>query len=179
MAAGGGTFGLDELNRAGPAEFVRALGGAFETSPWVAERAWSARPFASVRELHRAMTEVVRKASAEERLGLLRAHPDLAGKAARAGRMGDFSKREQGGAGLDRLSDEEYGRFGALNQAYRERFGFPFIICVRNHAKASILEAFERRLGNPMETEIQAALEEVFEIARYRLEALVEPGARA
>jgi OHCU decarboxylase len=97
---------LDALNGAGRAEFVRLLGGVFEHSPWVVERAWVARPFASVHELHRAMTEVVRQASREEQVRLLRAHPDLAGKAARAGTMTDFSKGEQGVAGLDRLTDE-------------------------------------------------------------------------
>lgn len=168
--------GLEALNRAGRADFVRLLGGVFEHSPWVAERTWAARPFASLRALHGAMTEAVRQASREEQLGLLRAHPDLAGKAARAGTLTDFSTSEQGGAGLDRLTPEEYARFDRLNRAYRERFGFPFIICVRNHTKASILDAFERRLAQPAEAEVAAALAEVFEIARHRLEALVPPG---
>ena len=170
---------IDVLNRAPQADFVRPLGGIFEHSPWVAERAWPARPFASVQDLHRAMVDAVRRASREEQLALLQAHPDLAGKAARAGTMTDFSKGEQGGAGLDRLTDEEYVRFDRLNRAYQAKFGFPFIICVRNHTKESILEAFERRLGNTAEAEIAAALAEVFEIARYRVESLVAAAARA
>ncbi len=170
---------MDVLNRAGQAEFARLLGGIFEHSPWVAERAWQARPFAGVRNLHRAMAEAVQRAPQEEQLTFLRAHPDLAGKAARAGTMTDFSKREQGGAGLDRLTDAEYARFDRLNRAYRETFGFPFIICARNHTKESLLEAFERRLGNPAEVEIATALAEVFEITRHRLESLVSAGEAA
>ncbi len=177
--AGTRTITLDALNGAAQAEFVRLLGGLFEHSPWVAERAWAARPFASLADLHRAMVEVVRDASHDERLALLRAHPDLAGKAARAGTMTEFSKGEQGGAGLDRLTDEEYARFDRLNRAYQEKFAFPFIICVRNHTKETILEAFERRLGHSAAAEMEAALAEVFAITRYRLEALAGAAARA
>lgn len=171
--------GLDDLSRAERAGFVEALGGIFEHSPWVAERAWEARPFASASELHRAMRDVVRRASREERLALLRAHPDLAGKAARAGAMTAFSTEEQGSAGLNRLTDEEYARFDRLNRAYHEKFGFPFIVCVRNHTKASILEAFERRLGNSTDAEIEAALGEVSEITRCRLLAWLDAPARS
>jgi 2-oxo-4-hydroxy-4-carboxy-5-ureidoimidazoline decarboxylase len=164
---------LPALNRMNREEVRQSLGGVFEQSPWVAERAWSMRPFGSVDELHAAMTTVVRQASRTEQLALLRAHPDLAGKAARAGAMTGASIAEQSSAGLDRLSDEEYARFGRLNAAYRERFGFPFIIAVRKHEKAAILAAFDRRLGHTTEEEIEAALEQVFDITRLRLHRLV------
>src|SRR5262245_3145762 len=156
--------------------FARALGGVFEHSPWIAERAWSMRPFPSVERLHAAMTSVVARASRAEQLALLRAHPDLAGKAARAGDMTAASVAEQSRAGLDRLSDEEYECFGRLNAAYREKFGFPFIIAVRKHDKDAILAAFQRRLGHSLEQEVEAALAQVFEITRLRLDGLVDDG---
>lgn len=166
---------LDAVNRMDRERFVDALGGVFETSPWVAERAWPARPFASVAALHAAMVRVVETASTAEQLALLRAHPDLAGRAARAGTMSASSIAEQSSAGLDRLSDEEYERFHRLNTAYRETFGFPFIIAVRRHDKTAILAAFAERLRHTREEEVRAALEQVFAITRLRLERLVEP----
>jgi 2-oxo-4-hydroxy-4-carboxy-5-ureidoimidazoline decarboxylase len=170
MAAG---LTLPAVNRMTAAEFREALGGVFEHSPWIAERAWAARPFASVAALHAAMTRAVREASQEEQLALLCAHPDLAGRAARAGELTAASRAEQSGAGLDRLSDAEYERFGRLNAAYRAKFGFPFIIAARRHDTAAILAAFERRLGHTREAEIEAALTEVADITRLRLDALV------
>jgi 2-oxo-4-hydroxy-4-carboxy-5-ureidoimidazoline decarboxylase len=164
---------LPDINRMNPDDFRHALGGVFEHSPWVAERAWPARPFPSLEALHTAMTRVVRDASRDEQLALLRAHPDLAGRAARAGDLSAASRVEQSGAGLDRLGDEEYERFGRLNAGYREKFGFPFIIAVRQHDKAAILAAFERRLGHSVEIEMEVALAQVFAIARLRLDALV------
>jgi 2-oxo-4-hydroxy-4-carboxy-5-ureidoimidazoline decarboxylase len=160
---------LDLLGRLGRGEFVGALGDVFEHSPWVAEGAFNDRPFASVEALHAAMTRVVREAPRAAQLALLRAHPDLAGRAARAGAMTVASVAEQASAGLDRLTDEEYERFTRLNAAYRERFGFPFVIAVRRQTRAGILAAFERRLAQPLEREIETALDEVFEIARLRL----------
>ena len=172
------TLTLDALNQLRDTEFEQALGEIFERSPWVAGRAAPARPFASLDDLHAAMTRAVRRASPAEQLALLRAHPDLAGRAARAGAMSDASVAEQSSAGLDRLSDEEYARFGRLNAAYREKFGFPFIIAiaVRRHDKRAILAKFETRLANTVPQEIDAALAQVAEIARGRLERLV--GAR-
>jgi 2-oxo-4-hydroxy-4-carboxy-5-ureidoimidazoline decarboxylase len=164
---------LPDVNRMSAEEFRRALGGVFEHSPWIAERARAARPFASLEALHAAMVSVVRRASREERLALLRAHPDLAGRAARAGNLTAASRAEQSSAGLDRLTDEEYERFGRLNAGYREKFGFPFIIAVRQQDKTAILAAFEWRLGNTVEDEVEAALAQVFDITRLRLEALV------
>jgi 2-oxo-4-hydroxy-4-carboxy-5-ureidoimidazoline decarboxylase len=145
----------------------------FEHSAWIAERAWRLRPFASVDVLHGAMTRVVREASREERLALLRAHPDLAGRAARAGDLSAASRDEQASAGLDRLTEAEYERFGRLNAAYRDKFGFPFVIAVRTHDKAAILAAFERRLEHTLDQELEAALVQVATITRLRLDALV------
>lgn len=166
---------LDEVNRMSGAEFTATLGDIFERSPWVAERAFAARPFASVGALHDAMTRVVREASREAQLGLLRAHPDLAGKLTAGGVMSAASVTEQASAGLNRLAGADAERFDRLNRAYRERFGFPFIIAVRHHTRAGILEAFERRLTHSVEQEIAAALAEVFEITRLRLLDRIRP----
>lgn len=166
---------LAELNGMTAGEFARTLGAVFERSPWVAERAWASRPFASVEALHAAMTAVVRRASADERLALLRAHPDLAGRAARAGTVTATSAAEQASAGLDRLGDADYDRFQRLNRAYRVKYGFPFIIAVRQHDVRGILEAFETRLTRAPENEMETALGQVFAITRLRLAGLVEP----
>jgi len=168
-----GVVTLEALNRASRDELEHALGGVFEHSPWIAARALEARPFASVEALHAAMVAVVRRASRDEQLALLGAHPDLAGRAARAGALTNASAAEQSSAGLDRLDDQEYERFGRLNAAYREKFGFPFIIAVRHHDKKQILAAFETRLGNTASQELETALSQVFEIARLRLAALI------
>jgi 2-oxo-4-hydroxy-4-carboxy-5-ureidoimidazoline decarboxylase len=166
-----GAFTCAALNAMDRSAFRAALGSIFEGSPWVAERAWDARPFADIVELHAAMCATVRQAAEAERLALLLAHPDLAARAARARTMSTTSVTEQASAGLDRLTDEEFARFGRLNAAYRERFGFPFIIAVRQHDKASILAAYQRRLPNTRETEIATALDEVFAITRMRLQS--------
>jgi len=149
---------LDTVNQMDRDAFTRNLGGVFELAPWVAVRAWATRPFASVAALHAAMCEVVRRATADEQRALLGGHPDLAGKAARAGAMTASSVAEQASAGLDQLTDAEFERFERLNLAYRQRFGFPFIIAVRRHDKAGILAAFERRLGHTIAEEIAEAL---------------------
>jgi 2-oxo-4-hydroxy-4-carboxy-5-ureidoimidazoline decarboxylase len=167
------TLSLRELNAADRPAFAQALGAIVEHSPWVAERAWTTRPYDSVRDLHAAMMAALRETPVERRIAVLRAHPDLAGQAARLGALSPTSVAEQRSAGLDRLTEEEYERFHRLNAAYRERFGFPFIIAVRRHDKAGILAAFERRLGHALEQEIEAALDEVAAIAWLRLEALV------
>ena len=141
----------------------------FEHSPWVEARA-DARP--SCGDRHADLMAVVREASPEEQLALIRAHPELAGKAAVAGSLTEASAAEQASAGLDRLSQAEFDHFHALNAAYREKFGFPFIICVRLTDKAGILAAMERRLANDRDTEIAAALHEIGEIVRLRLESI-------
>ena len=167
------TFSLDEINRMSPHDFRLALGDVFERSPWIAERALAAGPFASRDGLHEAMIWVMREASREEQLVLLRAHPDLAVRAARASTLSAASRSEQSVAGLDRLSDHDYQRFERLNARYRERFGFPFIVAVRKYDAASILAAFEGRLTNSVDSEIEAALSEIADITRFRLAALV------
>ncbi|MBV9883384.1 MAG: 2-oxo-4-hydroxy-4-carboxy-5-ureidoimidazoline decarboxylase [Sphingomonadaceae bacterium] len=143
------------------------MSALFEHSPWVEARA-DARPSSGDR--HADLMAVVREATREEQLALIRAHPELAGKAAIDGSLTEASAAEQASAGLDRLTPEEFDRFHKLNAAYRERFGFPFIICVRLTNKAGILAAMERRLGNDREAEIETALAEIGEIVRLRLE---------
>jgi 2-oxo-4-hydroxy-4-carboxy-5-ureidoimidazoline decarboxylase len=138
----------------------------FEPSPWVEARA-DARP--SCGDRHSDLMAVVRDAGPEEQLALIRAHPELGGKAAVDGRLTQASAAEQAGAGLDRLTPAEFDRFHALNAAYREKFGFPFIICVRLTDKAGILAAMGSRLANDRDTEIAAALDEIGEIVRLRL----------
>ena len=165
---------LAELNQMSEADFVSVLGGVFEHSPWVAREVAAQRPFTSSADLHSAMVGAVQHAGEERKLALIRAHPDLAGKAALAGELTADSREEQAGAGLDRLSEEEYRRFHELNAAYKETFGFPFIIAVKGHSKASILSAFEERLSNDLETEQKRALAEIARIARFRLNALVD-----
>ena len=139
----------------------------FEHSPWVEERA-DARPPSGDR--HADLMTVMYAASAEEQLALIRAHPELAGKAAIDKTLTDASSAEQASAGLDRLTPQEFDQFHVLNGAYRDKFGFPFIICVRLTDKAGILSAMERRLGNEREAEIATALEQIGEIVRLRLE---------
>lgn len=165
---------LDTLNRADPAEFARLLGGVFEHSPWVAEAVAPRRPFATLAALYAALADAARAAPADRQMALLRAHPDLAGKAARAGAVTDFSKAEQASAGLTHLTDAEFARFETLNADYRAKFGIPFIVCVRRHSKDSILAQFARRLAHAPAQERDAALAEVLLIARLRLAALVE-----
>lgn len=164
---------LDELNRAGVAEFTAELGAIYEHSPWVAERAAAARPLADVRALHAAMSGVVAAAGKDAQLALVRAHPDLAGRLARAGNLAPSSAAEQAGLGLDRLSDEMFDRFDTMNKAYRARFDFPFVICARRNTRDSVLAAFEARLQHDAEQELQAALAEINAIARFRLDALL------
>jgi 2-oxo-4-hydroxy-4-carboxy-5-ureidoimidazoline decarboxylase len=164
---------IAEINAMRPAEFVAALGGVFEHSPWIAERAFASRPFADTAALHAAMVEVVRGASRDEQLGLLRAHPELAGREAQSGTLTADSTAEQHSAGLNALTRDEMERVVRLNRAYREQFGFPFIIAVRRHTKDRIFAEFERRLGNDAESERLECLEQVYIITRLRLDALI------
>ena len=163
------TLTLDALNRMNPGDFTSAVGDTFELAPWVAESAAARRPFQTVTTLHEAMMGAVRAAPRERQVEFLHGHPDLAGKAARAGAMTDDSKREQASVGLDSLDEEEFARFHRLNDAYKAKFGFPFIVCVRRHTRDSILAQFERRLGHDQATEFAAALQEVFFITRLRI----------
>jgi 2-oxo-4-hydroxy-4-carboxy-5-ureidoimidazoline decarboxylase len=148
--------------------FVDLYGELFEHSPWVVERAADRLP---LQDLHSGLMQVVHDATPNEQLALIRAHPELAGKAAVDGSLTEASAAEQASAGLDRLTQAEFDRFHALNAAYAQKFGFPFIICVRLTDKAGILAAMERRLGNDRDTEIATAIGEIGEIVRLRLES--------
>ena len=152
--------------------FVAAYGPLFEHSPWVAEDAWSDRPFADADELFEALRAAMYSAPRERQLALIRAHPDLAGKAAIEGTLTPDSRREQASAGLDRLTPEEFEAFTRANAAYHERFGLPFVICVRDHHKDSILAAAHSRLEHDFDTELRTALAEIARIAHHRLEAM-------
>jgi 2-oxo-4-hydroxy-4-carboxy-5-ureidoimidazoline decarboxylase len=162
---------LEELNRLPREDFVARLGAIYEHSPWVAQRAWASRPFASLEALHAAMQSAMMAGSDGEKMRLIRAHPELAGRLAAAG-LTEHSRREQAGAGLDRITAEERKRMQALNDRYRERFGFPFIVAVKGLDWSAIIERMEARLSNDREAEVAAALEQVGRIARFRLEAL-------
>ncbi|MCV9961405.1 2-oxo-4-hydroxy-4-carboxy-5-ureidoimidazoline decarboxylase [Pararhizobium sp. BT-229] len=157
--------------------FVTRFGGVFEHSPWVAERAFDRDPHIAVTadSVHAALVAPFRDASQAERLAVLRAHPDLAGKLAIAGGLTKDSKAEQAGAGLDRLSASEHARFSELNTAYTEKFGFPFIIAVKGLTKDDILAAFERRIDNSPEQEFETASAQVEKIALLRLRSML-PG---
>ena len=149
---------LNQLNQASAAQFATLLGGIYEHSPWIVERAYSARPFATLAALKRAMVDVVRDAGAGAQLALIRAHPPLAGEAMQTATLTRESTDEQGSAGLTRCTPEELARIGRLNVDYEARFGFPFILAVRGPrglglAKAEIFATFERRLGHPREFE--------------------------
>ncbi|CAM5182329.1 2-oxo-4-hydroxy-4-carboxy-5-ureidoimidazoline decarboxylase OS=Castellaniella defragrans OX=75697 GN=HNR28_002266 PE=4 SV=1 [Castellaniella defragrans] len=162
---------LNELSTLPQTEFSRALGAIFEHSPWIPERAWAARPFSSVQALHQAMVDVVEHASAGEQLALITAHPELAGKEAAAGTLTSASTHEQRGAGLDQCSPDELERLRSLNAAYRKRFGFPFVIAVKGRSRYQIMEAIEERLHNDKETELSTCLDQIGQIARFRLDA--------
>ena len=160
---------LGRLNAMGRDDFVGVCGGLFEGSPWVAERAFDRRPFASVADLHDKLCAVVAEASEDEQLALARAHPDLVGRLAREGRLTSESTIEQRAAGLSDLSPVEVDLFERNNAAYRDKFGFPFVICARENRKEAILAAFPIRLANDRDAEVRAALAEVGKIARLRL----------
>jgi 2-oxo-4-hydroxy-4-carboxy-5-ureidoimidazoline decarboxylase len=163
---------LAELSRLDQAEFTRIVGPVFEHSPWIAEATWPQRPFTTVEKLHAALCQTVRAACQEMQLALIRAHPDLVGRAALAGTLTRESTAEQAGAGLTALSPAEIARFQKQNAAYREKFGFPFVVCARLNKKEAILAGFDRRLKNSPAQEISAALEEIFKIAELRLRDL-------
>ncbi len=168
---------IGELNEKDCSGFVDAVGWVFENSPWVAERTWKVRPFASFDALHEAMVAVVASAAADEQLALLRAHPDL-GVAMGSDPLTDTgvrplshaSRREQSGAGLDTLTPAEHERLRALNTAYQQKFGFPFLYAVKGATKHDVLNALERRLTSTRDAEHEEALRQVYRIARFRLE---------
>lgn len=164
---------LSELNCLDQAAFVERLGHVYEHSPWVAERAWQECPFDSVPALWAAMQRTVEDANRDEQLALIRAHPELAGKLAIAGKLTDASRTEQSSAGLDRCTPEEFAQFQALNAAYRRKFDFPFIVAVRGLGRSEILARLAERVGNTPAHEFSTCLQEIGRIARFRLDDLV------
>ena len=160
---------IAELNACSRAQFVDALGWVFEDSPWVAARAWARRPFAALDDLHAAMTSEVAGATHDEQVALLRAHPDLGARA----RMSRASSGEQAGAGLDRSTGEELERLQRLNAAYREKFGYPFLLAVTGRTPPQILDALAERLHADPREEFAEALRQVYRIARIRLDAII------
>lgn len=162
-------YSITAINQMTQAEFVTVFGGVFEETPTIASRVWNHHPFQDFEHLYQQMKAEVLALTEAEQVDLICAHPDLGSKA----KMAENSVKEQAGVGLDRLSPDEFERFHALNQAYQKKFGFPFIIAVRNHTKTSILEAFQRRLQNAQIQEQQTAIAEITQIARFRLQDLV------
>ncbi|CAB3759053.1 2-oxo-4-hydroxy-4-carboxy-5-ureidoimidazoline decarboxylase [Paraburkholderia solisilvae] len=166
-------YTLDQLNRISKDAFVAALSGIFEHSPWVADTAAGMRPFASIDELHRKMSRVVETAGEARQLALINAHPELAGKAAVRGELTAESTREQSGAGLDQCTQEEFDHLQQLNAAYRDKFGFPFILAVRGYDRHGIIENFEARVKHNRADELRASLDQIYRIARFRLDDLL------
>lgn len=163
----------EEINRLDQESFVRVLSSLFEGSPWIVRQAWYARPFTSLTQLYEALCQVMDQAPVEQQVALIEAHPDLVGQAALAGTLTPESTSEQASVGLDRLSPEEIATFTRLNQTYHGRFGFPFVICVRENKKESILAGFATRLHNSRHQEIETALGEIAKICWFRLRDLV------
>lgn len=158
------------------AEFLQIFGGVFEHSPWIAEGAYDGGlggTADSAEGLHRALAAVLDQAATEQKRALIVAHPDLAGRLALAGALTEESTGEQASAGLDRCSPDEFARFQALNDAYKARFGFPFVMAVKRRTRAEILAAFERRVGHDPDTEFDTALNEIKQIALLRLRDLL------
>ena len=168
-------YTTEQINGLSREDFVRIIGPAFEHSPWIAETAWSRKPFQSVEDLHRKLCEVVAGSYLESKLALIRAHPDLVGRAALQGNLTPASTREQAAAGLTQLTPEEIALFQSQNAAYQAKFGFPFVICARMNKKESILNGFRIRLLHSRDKEIKTALEEIEKIAWYRLADLILP----
>jgi 2-oxo-4-hydroxy-4-carboxy-5-ureidoimidazoline decarboxylase len=163
---------MNVINAMDRAAFVQKLGGIFEKSPWVAEKAWERRPFANLDDLHATMVNIVKHSPVPNQLALLQSHPDLAGKEAQAGAMTASSVSEQASAGLNALSKAEMMQISELNAAYKQKFGFPFIIAVRMHTKEGIFFEFNRRLQNETQAEFANDLQNVYAITRLRLGAL-------
>lgn len=166
-------YHLDALNGMSTQDFTAAIGDVFEKSPWIVESVAGQRPFKSLAALYDTLAAAVSAAPDQLSLDLIRAHPDLAGKAARSGTLTPDSTAEQISAGLHRLSETEYASFHRFNESYKAKFGFPFIVCVRRHTKGSILRAFETRLDHDADTERKTAIEEILRIAALRLDQRV------
>ncbi len=162
---------ISDVNAMSPKAFIAAFGDVAEHSPWVAREADAARPFANREALVMHFEAAIRAANHDAQLALIRAHPDLATKA----KLTEDSSKEQAGAGLNRLTADEFARFTSLNTAYKQRFGFPFIFAVKGATKHMILGSFEARVGNDLAVEFETALSQVCRIFRFRIEDRVSP----
>ena len=167
-------FTLALVNSLSREDFVCVIGPVFEDSPWIADATWSKRPFKSIDVLHKALCKTVQTSKEDKQVDLIRAHPDLVGRAALAGTLTAASTSEQASAGLDKLSAEEISQFQKYNQSYREKFGFPFVICARLNKKEAILKGFAVRLEHTRKEEIKTALAEIEKIAYLRLQDIIE-----
>jgi 2-oxo-4-hydroxy-4-carboxy-5-ureidoimidazoline decarboxylase len=166
-------YTISELNAMSQQDFAAALGAVYEHSPWFALRAAGKRPFRDLWQLQQAMANEVRSAKPEEQMKLIKAHPELAGKAAVRGELTEESTREQKGAGLDQCSPQEFAQLQDLNQRYRDKFGFPFIIAVKGHDRQSILKNMAERLGNQRDAEMAECAEQIIRIGNFRMADLV------
>lgn len=162
---------IDQLNESNHAEFMEILGGIFERSPWIAEKAEKAKPFISFNHLYQVMIQMVENATSEQKLALIKAHPNLGEHV----EMSENSIHEQKGAGLKNLTREEYNKFITMNHQYMEKFCFPFIIAVRGKNKHQIYKAMQARIHNEKDSEFHTALNEIYQIARLRLEEKIIP----
>ncbi|PAD89271.1 OHCU decarboxylase [Niallia circulans] len=163
-------YTIAEINQMNRQEFIEKIGWVFEHSPWIANKTWKYHPFPSLNTLYQLMVQAVTEAPIEDQLDLIRAHPDLGAKL----QMTSSSSKEQKGAGLNQLSQQEFMQFAALNKAYSEKFGFPFILAVKGHTKDSIYQSMKERINHTKKEEFQTALIEIFAISKYRLEEIVE-----
>lgn len=166
-------FSLEHLNTCEPEAFCAAMADIWEHAPWVARGVVNQRPFADVESLHRAMVNVVAELDEAERVAFYAGHPELGGEDARRGTMTEASIAEQGTLALERLDAQEAERWNALNRAYRARFGFPFILCIRRHTRESALHAFQQRLTHERAAELSSALDEISAITRLRLDRCI------
>jgi 2-oxo-4-hydroxy-4-carboxy-5-ureidoimidazoline decarboxylase len=167
-------FNLKMINSLSREDFVCVIGPIFEDSPWVADATWSKRPFKSVDNLHEALCKTLQGAAEAKQVDLIRAHPDLVGRAAQSGTLTPASTSEQASAGLNKLTAGEIAQFEKYNESYRDKFGFPFVVCARLNKKDAILKGFEARLNHSREQEIKTALAEIEKIAYLRLQDIIE-----
>ncbi|MBI3525901.1 MAG: 2-oxo-4-hydroxy-4-carboxy-5-ureidoimidazoline decarboxylase [Betaproteobacteria bacterium] len=157
------------LNALDQPAFTASLADIYEHSPWIPERCWTQRPFVNREALQQALAQTLEAASDAEKLGLILAHPELAGKAAVRGELSSDSRREQAGVGLDQCSQEEFAIIRRLNDEYRDKFGFPFIVAVKGLSRADIIAAMEQRITRSRTQEFAAALAQIQHIAAFRL----------
>jgi len=167
-------FTLAQINSLPREDFVCVVGPVFEDSPWIADATWTGHPFKSIDDLHKALCKTVQKSAEAKQIDLIRAHPDLVGRAALAGTLTAASTSEQASGGLNKLTADEISLFQNSNQAYREKFDFPFVICARLNKKEAILKGFQARLEHSREEEIKTALAEIEKIAYLRLQDIIE-----